>query len=111
MKICTAFQRKSLSLLKQTRLRRIHQDRAERCGDEDAENGDRQNDVSARQSHGERNGSDGGLHRCLGKIGKDGVEPLFFVKLRAEQAQKYADRTERKSHENHCHAPSPADSV
>lgn len=53
--------------------------------------GDRQNDVSARQSQGERNGSDGGLHRCLGKIGKDGVEPLFFVEFRAEQAQKYAD--------------------
>jgi hypothetical protein len=48
----------------------IHQNRSERCGDKDTQDGSRQNDISARQSHGKRNSSDRGLHRSLGEIGK-----------------------------------------
>ena len=57
----------------------VDADRSERCGDQDGQHSDGEYDLSAGQSHGERNGANRSLNGCFWKIGDHTKQPLFFV--------------------------------
>lgn len=89
----------------------IHTQGPQRSGDENRQYGYRQNNLTAGKSHGQGNGTDGGLNGGLGQVGDDTEQPFFRIQPGSQETEADTDSPDRKGRKIIRTAEGPASRV